>query len=196
MICAALDRVDVAGVVLGGLVTAAAASYRRRRGPILALALAYIGVACLAVLWLRDRPEVGLGLTIWLLAAVWATDTGALGFGRWIGGAKLAPACSPNKTWAGLMGGMACAAAASAAVSLVLSSLGQSLWWPSWAGMALGGAGLALISQGGDLLESWYKRYFGVKDTGRIIPGHGGLLDRVDGLMAAGLALAVAVYAV
>jgi phosphatidate cytidylyltransferase len=196
LVCAALDRVDVAGVVLGGIVAAAAASYRRRRGPVLAAALAYMGVACLALLWLRDRPEVGLGLTVWLLAAIWATDTGALGFGKWIGGAKLAPAFSPNKTWAGLLGGMACAAVASAAMALALPAIGVALWWSSWSGMAAAGAALALISQGGDLLESWYKRYFGVKDTSRIIPGHGGLLDRVDGLMAGGLALALAVYAV
>ncbi len=109
-----------------------------------------------------------------LLLAVIATDIGAYFAGRSIGGPKIAPSISPSKTWAGLAGGMAGAA-------LVLM-LGRGN------GMAAeaigGGAMLAIVAQAGDFFESWMKRRAGVKDSGKLIPGHGGLFDRVDGLLA------------
>lgn len=142
----------------------------------------YILGAVVAMQWLRHEPETGLWTVLWLLAAVWATDIGAYFAGRRFGGAKLAPRISPNKTWAGLFGGMAAATVASVVVGVFKDA---DLVW-----LALMGALLAVVSQIGDLLESAMKRRFGVKDSGRLIPGHGGMLDRVDGVLAAILLVA------
>lgn len=147
------------------------------------LALVWLGLPAQAMLWLRLQPELGLWLTAWLLTTVWASDTGAYVAGRSIGGPKLAPRISPNKTWAGLLGGMLAAGTAAAAVA-------------AWAGFSPLMAGLAAVvvaalSQGGDLAESALKRHFRVKDSGNLIPGHGGILDRVDALLAAALVTAV-----
>lgn len=136
----------------------------------------YIGFPCLAFLWLRNVPEEGRNLVFWLLAVVWATDIGAYFAGRGIGGPKLAPAISPNKTWAGLIGGALSAGLVGAVTAGLISSDATLL--------VVGGMILAVVAQGGDLLESWCKRHFGVKDSSHIIPGHGGILDRVDGLLA------------
>jgi phosphatidate cytidylyltransferase len=193
VLAAASAHATVAGVVLVGLVAAVAGAFRRRRGPILAAAIGYIGAACIAFLWLREQPALGLGLVLWLVGCVWATDIGALGFGRAIGGVRLAPALSPNKTWAGLLGGMACAALASVLIAAALPALSPAPVPGGRIGVAVAGAALGLAAQAGDLLESGYKRVFGVKDAGRIMPGHGGLLDRADGLLAATLALAIVV---
>lgn len=136
----------------------------------------YIGAACLAFLWLRNVPDGGRDLVFWILAVVWATDIGAYFAGRGIGGPKLAPKISPNKTWAGLIGG----ALSAGLVGVVAAGLiGRDVLL-----LAVGGMVLAVVAQGGDLLESWCKRRFGVKDSSHIIPGHGGILDRVDGLLA------------
>lgn len=148
-----------------------------RRAPLLqALGAFYIGVPYVALVWLRDDPAVGLVTVFWLLGVVWATDTGALFAGRSIGGPKLAPVISPNKTWAGLAGGMLAAAIVGAVFALWLGSPVMLA--------ALISAGLAVVAQAGDLVESLVKRHFGVKDSGTIIPGHGGIFDRVDGLLA------------
>jgi phosphatidate cytidylyltransferase len=145
---------------------------------LLAFAIPYVGIGALALLWLRERPEEGLGLLAYLLLVIWATDIGAYAAGRTIGGPKLAPRISPKKTWAGLLGGMTAAAAVGYAVATAVSAAGPG-------GAALLGAGLAVVGQAGDLFESAIKRRFDVKDSGRLIPGHGGLLDRIDGLIAA-----------
>ncbi len=144
----------------------------------------YIGGACMALLWLRMRPESGFDLVLWLFLVVWATDIGAYFVGRQIGGAKLAPAISPGKTWAGLIGGTGCAAIIGGGLAWVAGFIGAHL-------AALAGGVLAVASQLGDLFESWLKRRRGVKDSGSLIPGHGGLLDRVDGLMTAAPGLAI-----
>jgi phosphatidate cytidylyltransferase len=149
----------------------------RRRAPLLqALGALYIGVPYVALVWLRADPANGVVTLFWLLGVVWATDTGALFAGRSIGGPKLAPVISPNKTWAGLFGGMLAAAVVGAAFALWLGS-------PLLLAAAIS-AGLAVVAQAGDLAESLVKRHFGVKDSGTIIPGHGGIFDRVDGLLA------------
>ena len=146
--------------------------------------LIYIVVPCWALLDLRADPAHGRDTLLWLFAVVWAADTGAYAFGRLIGGARLAPVISPNKTWAGLIGGIGMAGAAGGMTSLILDTTGLfSL--TGWS------AALGAVSQGGDLAESWVKRHFGVKDTGAILPGHGGLFDRVDGLLAAAVAVAL-----
>jgi len=143
----------------------------------------YVGLPCLALAWLRARPEDGLATLLWVLALVWATDTGAYVAGRGIGGPKLAPRISPNKTWAGLGGGMIAAAAVGWAASFVVEGATAAIVVPL-------SAALAVVEQAGDLFESAVKRHFGVKDSSRLIPGHGGVLDRVDGLLAVSLAVA------
>ncbi len=132
----------------------------------------------LGLLILRLTPG-GLPAVLVVLAIVWATDTGAFFAGRAIGGAKLAPLVSPNKTWAGAIGGLIVGVAAGLIVA-VLADV------PLTAPLVVIAALLSVASQGGDLFESWVKRMFGAKDSGTIIPGHGGLMDRVDGLAIAG----------
>jgi phosphatidate cytidylyltransferase len=134
----------------------------------------YIGLPILALIWVRSEGRATL---FWLLAVVWATDIGAYAAGRAIGGPKLLPRVSPHKTWAGLAGG-AVSAAAVGGLAAVLLNVGALL-------LTLASAALAMVAQAGDLGESWIKRRFGVKDASGIIPGHGGMLDRVDGLLAA-----------
>lgn len=153
--------------------------FRLTRGrPVARLfAVAYALAAVTALLWLRHQPAGGRETILWIVICVWATDIGAYFVGRVAGGAKLAPRISPGKTWSGLVGGMAWAAVASAAAGWAFG-LGQTI------SLALIGAGLAVVDQLGDLLESAAKRRAGVKDSGTLIPGHGGLLDRVDGLVA------------
>ncbi len=157
-----------------------------RGAPVLRmLAWAYGLAALLALLWLRHQPAFGRETILWVLICIWATDIGAYFVGRTAGGAKLAPRISPGKTWSGLIGGMAWAAVASAVTGYAFG-LGETVH------LALAGAALAVFGQAGDLLESAAKRRAGVKDSGRLIPGHGGLLDRIDGLMAVLVAVAVA----
>lgn len=142
------------------------------RKPRLGFGVAYVGLPALALLFLRGEPN-GLLLALWALSTVWVTDIGAYFAGRSIGGPKLAPTVSPNKTWAGLIGGVASA--------LVLGLL---LWRFAGLDLQLAAASpiLAVIAQIGDLYESWLKRQAGVKDSGAILPGHGGVMDRLDGL--------------
>jgi len=140
------------------------------------LGLIYVGLAVLTLIFFRDKDISGLE-TLFLLLVVVATDVGAYFSGRSIGGAKLAPRISPNKTWAGLIGGMI--AAAIVWLGFNLATDGQS------AGLALvSGAMMAIVAQLGDLLQSAMKRNAGVKDSGSLLPGHGGLFDRTDGMLA------------
>jgi phosphatidate cytidylyltransferase len=145
----------------------------------------YIGLPSIAIIWLRAQAPGGLATMVWVLALVIAVDTGAYAAGRSIGGPKLAPRISPNKTWAGLLGGVAAGMVVGLAAALWL---GAPSVWP----LVLASALLGIVEQAGDLMESGFKRYFGVKDSGRLIPGHGGFLDRVDGLLAVALAVALA----
>lgn len=133
----------------------------------------YIAVPVLALAWLR--ADAGYVPVFWLMAVVWGTDIGAYAAGRSIGGPLLAPRVSPKKTWSGLGGGVVAAFAVGAATGMALGT--------AWAPLALVSACLAVVAQAGDLAESAVKRHFGVKDASSLIPGHGGLLDRVDGIM-------------
>ena len=144
----------------------------------LIVGLFYIGLPCLALLSLRSNPSYGQEILFWLLSIVWAADTGAYLFGRLIGGKKLAPIISPNKTWSGFFGGIILASIIGYLMALLLKFETTLI-------MLIFSAFVAALSQAGDLVESWFKRYFKVKDTGSLIPGHGGLLDRVDGLLVA-----------
>lgn len=178
---AALALVLVAAVVAGRRAESEGAG---RRLWALSGAL-YCGLPAVALVWLRGDDQSGLYLMLWLMMVVWATDIGAYAAGRTIGGPLLMPAVSPKKTWAGLLGGMASAA---------LVGIGSALALPmglDWAVLAAVSAALAVVAQAGDLLESWVKRRFGVKDSSNVIPGHGGVLDRVDGLLTAALVVAV-----
>ena len=171
--------------VLTGLPLAVGLIFGRRALVWVGLGLVYVWLPLTLAAWMRDL-EHGLVVILWLLLVVWLTDIGGYFAGKGIGGPKLAPRLSPKKTWAGLFGGMALAALGGAIVSLALD-FGQA------AMMATLSAGLAIVEQISDLLESGIKRRFGAKDSGHLIPGHGGLLDRVDGivLVAASVGLAV-----
>ncbi|HEY1258419.1 MAG TPA: phosphatidate cytidylyltransferase [Stellaceae bacterium] len=142
-----------------------------------ALGALWVALPCVSLLWLGSAPSGGRATLFWMLAIVWATDIGAYVFGRALGGPRLAPRWSPRKTWAGFLGGTLCAAAAGAATAAVLS-ISPAQW------LILLSAALAVVEQLGDLAESLAKRRFGVKDSSSLIPGHGGLLDRLDGLLA------------
>jgi phosphatidate cytidylyltransferase len=171
---------------------------RGQRIPALLAGLVYIGWAAAVLIMLP-------GIYVLLLAGVVVcTDTGAFFAGRAIGGPRIAPRISPSKTWAGLFGGMAAAALwtalAIAALRWGLSGLSgvEPRLWPAVVSPEVGiaalvGAGLAVAAQIGDFFESWMKRRAGVKDSSNLIPGHGGVFDRVDGLLpvaiVAGLAL-------
>jgi phosphatidate cytidylyltransferase len=147
------------------------------------LGLAYVFIPCAALIWLRADPAVGLQQIFWIVALVIAADTGAYIAGRSIGGPKLAPRISPNKTWAGLGGAVVSAAIVGAITALVMNL--PSVWT-----LTVVSGGLGIVAQAGDLAESAFKRHFGVKDASNIIPGHGGALDRVDGLIAVAAAVA------
>jgi phosphatidate cytidylyltransferase len=145
----------------------------------------YLGVAALSLVLLRLSAPHALWLVLVLFAAVWATDTGALFLGNLIGGPKLAPVLSPNKTWAGFIGGIVCAGATAALMALGL----RTAILP-----ALGfGAFVAVAGHLGDLFESFAKRRAGRKNSGSLIPGHGGVLDRIDSTLFAAPAAAVLV---
>jgi phosphatidate cytidylyltransferase len=157
-----------------------------RRSPLWAAAgPLYIGLPAIALIWLRDHDEPGRMLILWLLLTIWATDIGAFFAGRIIGGPLLAPRISPKKTWAGLIGAVVSAGVVGAVAGTVDSDA------PATVLLVVAGALLAVIAQGGDLGESWVKRRFGAKDSSQLIPGHGGLFDRVDGLIAAAVILAM-----
>lgn len=163
------------------------AALGRSRGFWPPLGALWLAPPCGALVWLRSAPETGLACVLWVLLTVWAADTLAYVFGRLIGGPKLAPRISPKKTWAGLLG-----AVVGAGLVGLLGSMLTGLA-PAPAATVAGGVAGA-IGQAGDLAESAVKRRFGVKDSGTLIPGHGGVLDRVDALMfvtvaAAGAAL-------
>jgi phosphatidate cytidylyltransferase len=172
-------RGDAAGglllVTLAAPLAAAIMALAGPRGSIRAgMGVLYLGLPAVTIVWLRQAPA-GIALVLWLLLVVWATDIAAYLFGRAIGGAKLAPAISPGKTWAGLIGGMAGAALVGALTS-------RAVGGAAWVGAA-SGCVLAVVAQTGDLFESLMKRRAGVKDSGALIPGHGGALDRLDGLL-------------
>lgn len=145
-----------------------------------AIAQAYPGILVLAIpltlVWeLRQMGDEGRNLLVWCLLVVWATDTFAYLFGRGLGGWRLAPAISPQKTWSGLCGGVLGAALTGAAAAILIGFSVES--------SALAGAGVGLTAIAGDLAMSAIKRARGCKDTSRLIPGHGGILDRVDGFL-------------
>jgi phosphatidate cytidylyltransferase len=198
------QRVEASGFVLIGLVALVAVIYPisglmgsgviAALGIVVALILpgadriwrgagvAYFSLVIIAVLLLRGNSQLGIGAGVFMAASVWMTDSAAFFAGRQIGGVKLSPDISPSKTWSGALGGLAMGTLA-----------GGIVWWfasPSawWIGLILA-AILSVTGQLGDLAESAIKRHFRIKDSSDIIPGHGGLMDRLDSLTTAVLVL-------
>jgi phosphatidate cytidylyltransferase len=162
---------------LAGMLGGALGLARQHRW--LGFGVVYLGAAGLALLALRNSPLGGADV-LFVLLIVWASDIGAYFAGRTFGGPKLAPAISPNKTWSGAFGGLIAAMAVGVTLAMVAGSEGRAP--VTAAGIA---AVLGLASQLGDLFESWIKRRYNVKDSSSLIPGHGGLLDRLDGVLVA-----------
>ena len=182
--CGALLPLDIG--LAGGLlaiavltVVSAAAAWREAPGgPAWRyLGVPYVSLPPIALVVLRDDPGYGVAAIVLVMLMVWAADTLAYFAGRIIGGPKLAPRISPKKTWAGMGGAMVGSAVAALGVGMALGVPG--LWL-----LLIVAALLAVVEQGGDLFKSAMKRRYGVKDSGRLIPGHGGVIDRVDGLVA------------
>ena len=160
---------------------------RRNDNPVWhATGVLYLGLPALALVGLRILPAQGIWYVMGLFLIVWSTDTGALVFGKLIGGKKLAPRLSPGKTWAGTIGGTVTAVA--------VFALFIAFFTFQWAAALAFAVGLSIVAHLGDLLESGIKRHFGTKDSGALIPGHGGILDRIDSLLAASVVLALLVF--
>jgi len=137
----------------------------------------YAAAALIASVLVRLDPAIGFYALVFPLLIVWVTDIGGYFAGRTFGGPKLAPRISPKKTWAGAIGGLV--------LSIVIALAAAWLGWGRLVPLLIVGILLSIVSQFGDLFESWVKRQFDVKDSSQIIPGHGGLLDRLDGFVAA-----------
>ena len=176
-----INEIYLSALVVLGVLTVAFLSSERR--PWAAVGIGYALAASIGSSAVRLDPLWGFAALMLVLLVVWATDIGGYFAGRLIGGPKLWPQVSPKKTWAGAIGGFA--ASLGVAAGFAAFDLGKIL------PMLLLGAVLSIASQLGDLFESAVKRRFGVKDSSRIIPGHGGLMDRLDGFVAAILLAAI-----
>jgi phosphatidate cytidylyltransferase len=181
-ICFAVGRIDAALIVLAIGLVAVASTAPDRRGWA-AAGFCYAAAAEIASVLLRLDPVKGFAALMFVLVIVWVTDSGGYFAGRGIGGPKLWPSVSPKKTWAGAVGGFA----ASLAVACGFAAFDLGRTGPLLVSAAI----LSVASQLGDLFESAVKRHFGVKDSSHIIPGHGGLMDRLDGFVAAVVLAAV-----
>lgn len=158
--------------------------YMGRGARLSALGVFYVGLPAIALLWMRGNEPYGFTAVLFIFAVVWGSDTAAYAGGRTIGGPKLWPRVSPNKTWAGFIGALA-AGAASGAIFAALVGDADAVR------LVLLGIGLAAVAQAGDLAESALKRLFHLKDASDLIPGHGGFMDRMDSLVAAATAAAL-----
>ncbi|HVC62498.1 MAG TPA: CDP-archaeol synthase [Acetobacteraceae bacterium] len=185
LLCIWVGGVAFAALMLAGTLGAAVEWVRMVRvghggAASLLAGVAYILLAAAGLVWLRADPVVGRANLMFLLVLVWASDIGAYIAGRAVGGPRLAPRISPGKTVAGALGGWLAAVLVGVVAAVPLAA-------SPWRAAVLAGL-LGVVAQAGDLLESFVKRHFGVKDSGRLIPGHGGLLDRLDALLAVALA--------
>jgi phosphatidate cytidylyltransferase len=189
-VLSATDRagLGVAATVIGAIAVAALA-FGAGRAQLSGVGVLYAALPVVALGWLRGDEPLGFHATLFVLVSVIVTDVGAYASGRTIGGPRLWPRVSPNKTWSGLIGGVAAAAVAGVLFSWILGT-GSPRWLASL------GFFLGLIAQGGDLAESALKRHFGIKDSSDLIPGHGGVMDRMDGIVTASIAAAVIAFAI
>jgi len=184
----AIERLGPALILIAlGLLGVATLASKIRRGWCVA-GLAYAGAILLGPVVLRRDPTLGLAAILFLFGVVWSTDIGAYIAGRGLGGPKLAPRMSPNKTWTGALGGLAAGVCGGLAAAK-FAGLGDLVV------VGLLAFILSIASQGGDLLESAIKRQFNVKDTSGLIPGHGGLMDRLDGFVIAAALAAIIGFA-
>jgi phosphatidate cytidylyltransferase len=170
-------------VLAMGMLAVAALAPRAQRVWV-AGGIPYAGVLGIAPIVLRSDVEHGFTATIFIYASVWATDILAYFVGRAIGGPKLLAHVSPKKTWSGSIGGVA----AAVVVAIAIAQFAGLAQWPALASIAIV---LSVVAQAGDLFESFLKRRFGAKDSGHLIPGHGGLMDRLDGFVVAAAVAAV-----
>lgn len=180
------DAAIIAGVI-AAIAAAAGAHFGARKYGWAALGAFYVLLPCVALIWLRNDVANGRALVFLLFGIVWMADIGAFSAGRLIGGPRISSALSPEKTWSGVGGGIAFGAFSGWFAGLILDFDVSSIE------LALIGALLGFASILGDLFESAIKRRFGVKDSGGIIPGHGGVLDRLDGMIFATVAMTVAI---
>jgi phosphatidate cytidylyltransferase len=171
------------GIALA-VIIAAASSAQRAAGQWDASGLAYAALSGFSLAYLRDGDKSGLLAILFLFAVVWTTDIAAYFVGRAVGGPKLAPSISPGKTQSGALGGTIGGVAAGVVVT-VAAGAGNLMF------LTVVALVLSILSQAGDLFESWVKRRHGRKDSSQLIPGHGGVMDRVDGLVVAAFALYV-----
>jgi phosphatidate cytidylyltransferase len=175
-------RATLVVLAMGTLAAAALAPAERRIW--VASGVPYAGAIAVAPIVLRSDGANGFFAMLFLFAIVWATDIIAYFVGRAVGGPKLMPQVSPKKTWSGALGGTA------AAVALAVA-FAQAAVFPTWLAIAMLAVVLSVVAQGGDLFESFLKRRFGAKDSSHLIPGHGGLMDRLDGFVTAGVVAAL-----
>ncbi len=174
-------------IVAAGAVISAIVARARGQNPVWqALGVVYLGLPALALVSLQAFPNRGALVIVGLFLIVWATDTGALIFGNLIGGPRMAPVLSPSKTWAGTIGGSVTAALV---FGCYVWLLGGTLWIAAIFGLIF-----SAVAHIGDLFESFVKRRFGIKNSGSLIPGHGGVLDRMDSTIFASVALALLVF--
>jgi phosphatidate cytidylyltransferase len=143
------------------------------------IAAGFLGFAGLCVLALRGDSNLGILATVFLAVVIWLTDSGAFFAGRQFGGKKLAPDVSPSKTWSGAIGGLVVGTIGGSVVWILGWLTGPDMRSPLWIGILISAA-ISISAQLGDLAESALKRHFLIKDSGQIIPGHGGILDRID----------------
>ena len=185
---AVLSGIGAAGLgviaVAAGAIAVSALLFGGGQARLSSLGVLYTGLPVVALVWLRgDEVHRGLLAVLFVLVVVAATDIAAYATGRTVGGPKLAPRISPGKTWSGLAGGVSAAAAVGAVMGHVVGGS------PAWMGfLALL---LAFVAQAGDLAESALKRSYGLKDSSNLIPGHGGFMDRMDGIVTAAVAAAL-----
>jgi phosphatidate cytidylyltransferase len=163
--------------------------YIGRGARLSALGVFYAGLPAIALLWLRGDEPYGFTAVLFIFAVVWGSDTAAYASGRTIGGPKLWPRVSPNKTWAGFIGALVAGAVAGAIFAALIGDADAVR-------LVLLGIGLAAVAQAGDLAESALKRLFQLKDASDLIPGHGGFMDRMDSLVAAATVAALLAFVI
>jgi len=188
-----LSASDMAGLAIAstviGAIAVGALTFGVGNAQLSGAGVLYTGLPVVALGWIRGDEPLGFSATLFVLLSVIVTDIGAYASGRTIGGPKLWPSVSPNKTWSGLIGGVLAASLAGGLFAWV-SGTGSASWLASL-GLVLG-----LVAQGGDLTESALKRHFGVKDSSNLIPGHGGVMDRMDGIVTASVIAAIVAFAI
>lgn len=193
LLAAVLSATDMAGLGIAatvvGAIAVAALVVGTGNARLSGAGVLYTGLPVVALGWIRGDEPLGFLATLFVILSVVVTDIGAYASGRTLGGPKLWPEVSPNKTWSGLMGGVLAAAIAGALFAW-LSGTGSATW------LATLGLILGFVAQGGDLFESGLKRHFGLKDSSDLIPGHGGVMDRMDGIVTASVIAALIAFAI